>query len=80
MIGFADNSVYLGSGEKPEGMTALIAVGTCREKLPDCGILIVTDRYSPYLADDYTYIGENDLELTLLENGRCRVRRLYGES
>ena len=80
LIGFADNSVYLGSGKKPEGMTALIAVGTCREKLPDCGILIVTDRYSPYLADDYTYIGENDLELTLLENGRCRVRRLYGES
>ncbi|MDE5755325.1 MAG: ComEC family competence protein [Oscillospiraceae bacterium] len=45
---------------------------------PDCGILIILDENSCYDPEDvYNYIGENNLEITIAGNGRCKVRRLY---
>ncbi len=60
------------------GACEILAVyGTCRDTLPDCGILMVLDERSCYRDDSSTYVGENNLELTLAADGRCRVRRLY---
>ena len=57
----------------------LIIYGKNTEALPDCGILIIPDPDSPYEPDGHTYIGENNLEVTLGRDGTCRVRRLYGD-
>lgn len=59
---------------------ALMIYGTSKNILPNSGILIVLDERSCYLADAYTYIGENDLVLTVFETGQCRIRRLYADT
>ncbi|MDE6088735.1 MAG: competence protein ComEC family protein [Oscillospiraceae bacterium] len=49
---------------------------------PDCGILIIPDENEFYSMqeDAYTYIGRNDLEITIAGDGRCSVRELYDNS
>lgn len=59
---------------------ALTIYGTSKNILPDSGMLIVLDDRSCYAADAYTYIGENDLVLTVSETGQCRIRRLYADT
>lgn len=58
----------------------LVVCGRSRRELPDCGILIIPDPASPYEPDGNSYIGENNLEVTIARDGTCRVRRLYGDS
>ncbi len=55
----------------------LTVYGTCRTIQPECGILLLTGGSEAYLPDAHTYLEENNLEITISENGRCRVRRLY---
>ncbi len=59
---------------------ALTIYGTSKNVLPDCGILMVLDDRSCYMADDYTYVGKNNLELTVAADGSCRVRSLYADT
>lgn len=78
-----EDKVYICTSEKKlisETPDILTVYGKSENVLPDCGILIVLDENSCYHADSYSYIGENNLEITIAENGRCRVRRLYGDS
>lgn len=58
----------------------LTIYGTCSKDVPESSILIVLDEDAAYTADDYTYIGENNLELTITPSGDCRVRRLHANS
>lgn len=58
----------------------LVICGRSREALPDCGILIVPDPDAPYQPDGCSYIGENNIEVTIAKDGTCRVRRLYGDT
>ena len=55
----------------------LVVYGRNQKTLLECGILVVYDADSPYRSDRHTYIGEQNLELTITENGTCRMRRLY---
>lgn len=55
----------------------LTVYGTSKNVLPDAGILIVLDERSCYMGDDHTFVGENNLELAIAENGKCRIRSLY---
>ena len=57
----------------------LTVYGTSKNTLPDAGILIVLDGRSCYTSDAHTYVGENNLELAIAENGSCRIRRLYAD-
>ncbi len=59
---------------------AMTIYGTSKNVLPPCGILMVLDDRSCHIADSHTYVGENNLELTVNDNGNCRVRRLYADS
>ncbi len=59
---------------------ALTIYGTSRNLLPDCGILMVLDERTCYMADEYTYVGKNNLELTVAADGSCRVRSLYADT
>ncbi len=61
------------TAETPELMTVY---GKSRGTLPACGILTILDAESPYRADAQTYVGEQDLEITITAAGNCRVRRL----
>lgn len=63
--------------EEPE---VLVVYGRNRKPLLPSGVLIVLDAESDYLQDGHTYIGENNLELTIAKDGTCRVRRLYGNT
>ena len=68
-------------GHVPEGTPEiLILYGKNKTTLPDGGIYILLDENSPYQADAHTYVGENNLELTIADDGTCRVRRLYGST
>ncbi|MBQ7002560.1 MAG: ComEC/Rec2 family competence protein [Oscillospiraceae bacterium] len=58
----------------------LTVFGRSRDVLPSCGVLHILDEETCYRPDAQTWIGENNLELTLAMDGRCRVRRLYGDS
>ncbi len=58
----------------------LTIYGTCSKDVPESSILIVLDEETAYTEDDYTYIGENNLELTITPSGDCRVRRLHANS
>lgn len=74
---------YLCTQEKnPEIGTCdvLTVYGTSKNVLPDCGILMVLDARTCYTADDHTYTGVNNLELALANDGKCRVRSLYGDT
>lgn len=57
----------------------LTVYGTSKNVLPDCGLMIVLDDRSCYTENEYTYIGKNNLELTVTETGKCRVRSLYAD-
>ncbi len=59
---------------------ALTIYGTSKNILPDSGMLVVLDERSCYPADAHTYIGENDLVLTVSGTGQCRIRRLYADT
>ena len=79
-----EEKLFLGTNEKTsladlaEDPDILMIYGKSENIQPDCGILIILDENSCYdLADAYNYIGENNLEITIAENGRCKVRRLY---
>jgi len=63
--------------ETPEILTIF---GYSEKPLPECGIMMVLDENSPYIADNHTYIGENNLEITIRSDGKSRVRRLYANS
>jgi hypothetical protein len=58
----------------------LTVYGKSRSVLPESGLLLVLDGDSCYTEDDHTYVGENNLELTIASGGECRVRRLYADS
>ncbi len=58
----------------------LTIYGRCGEVLPDCGILIVLDENAAYEEDASTWVGQNNLELTITPEGECRVRSLYADS
>ncbi len=75
--------LYVCAAEKyvqPETCAALTVFGTSRNALPDSGLLMVLDSRSCYAADSHTYIGNNNLELAVAADGRCRVRSLYADS
>ncbi len=63
--------------DTPEILTIF---GYNKKPLPECGIMAILDENSPYIADNHTYIGENNLEITIKSNGKSRVRRLYASS
>ena len=56
----------------------LTIYGKSKNIQPECGFLLILDKNELYLPDAHTYLDENNLEVTISENGRCRVRRLYG--
>ena len=56
----------------------LTVYGKSKNIQPECGFLLILDKNELYLPDSHTYLDENNLEVTISENGRCRVRRLYG--
>ena len=56
----------------------LTIYGKSKNIQPECGFLLILDNNERYLPDSHTYLDENNLEVTISENGRCRVRRLYG--
>ncbi len=58
----------------------LAVYGTYSAPLPASALLVVLDEACDYPPDAATYIGENNLELTITPTGACRVRRLYGNS
>ncbi len=60
--------------------SALTIYGTSRNVLPESGLLMVLDSRSCYTADPYTYVGKNNLELTIADDGQCSVRSLYADS
>ncbi len=61
-----------------EAPDILTVFGKSRNIQPECGFLLILDKNELYLPDSHTYLDENNLEVTISENGRCRVRRLYG--
>lgn len=63
-----------------EECDALTIYGSSCNALPDSGILMVLDGRSCYGADECTYVGNNNLELAVAADGRCRVRSLYADS
>ncbi len=63
--------------ENPEILTVY---GKCRREMPSAGMMILLDDEAPYQSDRYTYIGENNLELTITPEGYCKGRRLYADS
>lgn len=79
---YAENTcTFTTSAKEITGQSEVLGMfGTLKTAVPDCGILAVSDQEMSYLADEYTYIGENHLELTLAQDGTCRIRRLYGEN
>ncbi|MBR1555600.1 MAG: ComEC/Rec2 family competence protein [Oscillospiraceae bacterium] len=56
----------------------LTIYGKSKNIQPECGFLLILDKNELYLPDAHTYLDENNLEVTVSENGGCRVRRLYG--
>lgn len=75
------NRIYICKNDKAEITETpdiLTIYGASKEIQPECGILMILDNHENYFPDDHTYIGENNLEVTIAESGRCRVRRLYG--
>ena len=74
---------YICTNEKNviSGAPDLLTVyGKCEGVLPDCGFLVILDQNTCYLPDLYTFVHENNLEITIAKNGTCRVRRLYVNS
>ena len=55
----------------------LTVYGTCSKIQPDCGYLLILSQNDFYFPDAHTCIGENNLEITITENGKCQLRRLY---
>ena len=79
-ISYADK-IYICKKEKAEIEEIpdiLTIYGTSQGVQPDCGFLLILDGNELYLSDAHTYVEENNLEVTIAENGKCRVRRLYG--
>jgi len=64
--------------EIPEIPDILTVYGKSENVQPECGFLLIPDGNTCYLPDAHTYVNENNLEVTISENGFCRVRRLYG--
>ena len=54
----------------------LVIYGTSKQIQPECGILIILDENSSYVADEHTYLKENNLEVAMTKDGKCRTRRL----
>lgn len=84
---YYEDKLFLCASEKTglEDLTEvsdiLVIYGKSENIQPDCGILIILDKNKCYDTQDaYNYIGENNLEITIAENGRCKVRRLYDNS
>ncbi len=61
------------------GVDFLTVYGTSKDVLPPCGVLMVLDARSCHTADAETFVGEQNLELTITEDGLYKVRRLYGK-
>lgn len=79
-IEYADK-IYLCKKDKAEVSETpdiLTVYGTSKSIQPECGILMILDKSEMYLPDAHTYVEESNLEVTISESGRCRVRRLYG--
>lgn len=78
-----EDKIYICTNEKKiisETPDILTIYGTSENVQLDCGILIILDENSCYKKDNYSYIGENNLEIVISEHGKCQVRRLYGDS
>ncbi|MDE6731036.1 MAG: hypothetical protein K2J71_09720, partial [Oscillospiraceae bacterium] len=82
------NNLFLCTNEKTnfadldKSPDILTIYGKSDSVQPDCGILIILDENEFYRMqkDTYTYIGRNDLEMTIAGDGRCSVRELYDNS
>ncbi|MBR4318774.1 MAG: ComEC/Rec2 family competence protein [Oscillospiraceae bacterium] len=77
---FYADKIYICKKEKTEMQETpdiLTIYGTSQGIQPDCGLLFILDENKLYFSDTHTYIAENNLEVTIAENGKCRVRRLY---
>ena len=61
--------------EKPDILTIY---GKSKRVQPDCGYLLFLNLNEIYLPDRHTYINQNNLEFTVSEQGKCRIRSLYG--
>lgn len=79
-----ENDIFVCTDEKhhfsdPDRKPDILAIyGTSDSIQPDCGILVIPDD-NPYYhesQDEYTYIGRNNLEITVSKDGRCSVREL----
>ncbi len=81
-VDYAGNTcVFTRSAREITGQPEVLGVfGTLKKLVPDCGVLSLTDADTCYLPDGHTYIDENPLELTLANDGTCRIRRLYGKN
>ena len=80
-VGYAgDTCLFARDAQDVQGTPEVLAVlKEVTVPLPDCGCLILPGG-GDYREDANTYIGETNLELTILQDGRCRMRRIYGES
>lgn len=65
-----------GSAEIAGTPEILTLYGRNRTAPPECGILTVLDSESCCRPDAHTIVGENDLEVRIADDGKCRVRRL----
>ena len=78
-----EDKIFICTSEKKvfsENPDILVIHGKSENVQPDCGILIILDENSCYEKNNTSYIGENNLEIVIAENGKCQVRRLYGGS
>ncbi len=65
-----------GSAEIVEKPEILVLYGRNKTAPPECGILTVLDSESRCRPDAHTFVGENNLEVRIADDGKCRVRRL----
>ncbi len=70
-------SGLLEDDDQPEILTIF---GYSEKPLTESGIMIILDESTPYIEDSHTYIGENNLEITIRTDGKSRVRRLYAST
>jgi len=79
-IEYADK-IYICKNDKAEISETpdiLTIYGESKTIQPDCGYLLFLDQNKIYFSDSHTYENQNNLEITISEQGRCRIRSLYG--
>ena len=79
-IAYADK-IYICKNDKAEIAETpdiLTIYGKSKTIQPDCGYLLFLDENERYLPDSHTFQKQNNLEITVSELGKCRIRSLYG--